>query len=354
MNVKTFYCIGVMSGTSLDGVDICYVKFDVSDQYNFEILEAETVSYSKDWLNKLKNAFTTDKSALKQVDIEYGGYLGNLIADFMEENKIDQLDFIASHGHTIFHKPEEGYTLQIGDGQKIASITNQKVICDFRTQDVNLGGQGAPLVPIGDQLLFSEYDYCINFGGFANISFKKNGERIAFDVCPVNIVMNHYMNQLGLSYDNEGELASAGEIHDALFRKLNELEFYNQSCPKSLGLEWVLENIFPLIDDYQLEIRDILRTFVEHVAFQISKIIKSESKILVTGGGVFNTFLMQRIAFYSHQEIVLPYNELIEFKEALIFAFLGLLRLQEKDNVLSSVTGASKNHSAGVIFDSRT
>ncbi len=354
MNTEIFYCIGLMSGTSLDGVDLCYIKFEVSDQYNFEILKAATFSYSDAWLSKLRHAFSSGNSDLQQIDIEYGEYLGNLINSFIKENSIDRIDFIASHGHTIFHKPEQGVTLQIGDGKTIAAITSQKVIYDFRTQDVQLGGQGAPLVPIGDQLLFADYAYCINFGGFANISFEKDGERIAFDICPVNIVMNHYVNQLGLSYDDKGQLASTGEIHDELFRKLNELEFYSQPYPKSLGLEWVLENIFPLIDNYHLEIVDVLRTFVEHVAVQVAKIIKEDSKILVTGGGVFNTFLMQRITFYTGQEIVLPNNELIDFKEALIFAFLGLLRLQGKINVLSSVTGASKDHSSGVIFNPTT
>jgi len=351
MKVKTFYCIGVMSGTSLDGVDLCYVKFEVSNQYHFEILNAATFSYSDAWLSKLKNAFSSDKDVLESVNIEYGTYLGSLINNFIEENSLTQLDFIASHGHTIFHKPDKGITLQIGDGKTIAAITNQKIIYDFRTQDVKLGGQGAPLVPIGDQLLFADYEYCINFGGFANVSFEKDGKRIAFDICPVNIVMNHYVNQLGLPYDDKGQLASTGEVCQELLDRLNELEFYSQPYPKSLGLEWVLENIFPLIDNYNLEIIDVLRTFVEHVAIQIAKIIEKESKILATGGGVFNTFLMQRIKFYIGQELVLPNNELIDFKEALIFAFLGLLKLQGKINVLSSVTGASKNHSAGLIFN---
>jgi len=354
MNTETFYCIGLMSGTSLDGVDVCYVKFDISNQYHFKIINASTYPYTDEWEQKLKNAFTIDKAGLELLHIEYGNYLGNLINNFVEENAIDKVDFVASHGHTIFHNPAQGITLQIGDGKTIAKITNQKVICDFRTQDVKLGGQGAPLVPIGDQLLFNDYDYCINFGGFANISFEKDNQRIAFDVCPVNIVMNHYMRPLGVSYDDKGELASTGKIHQELLDELNELEFYSQAYPKSLGLEWVLATIFPLIDGYHLEIADILRTFVEHVAIQIAEIIEGKFNILVTGGGVFNTFLMQRIAFYTGQDIILPNNELIDFKEALVFAFLGLLRLQENTNVLSSVTGASKNHSAGLIFNPNT
>ena len=355
MNDSLKYCIGVMSGTSLDGVDLCYVQFDSSNHYRFDILKASTIAYSETWINKLKKAFTSDNEAIQLLDNEFGDYLGELINIFIVNNAIDQIDFVASHGHTIFHKPEKGITLQIGNGQIISNRTGLNVVCDFRTQDVQNGGQGAPLVPIGDHLLFSKYDYCINLGGFANISFEEDQQRVAFDVCPVNIVMNHFMNQLGLSYDDRGQLASKGELHDELLSHLNNLEFYNLPYPKSLGWEWVLENVFPLIDNYNLATEDILRTYVEHIAFQLAKIItpdgnQKEAKILVTGGGTFNTFLIRRIEFFIHQKIVLPNNELIDYKEALIFAFLGLLKLQGENNVLSSVTGANKDHSSGLIF----
>ena len=350
MSVKTKYCIGVMSGTSLDGVDICFVKFESEGSYNFEIITAETFAYSETWKLTLQNAFTSNTETLKKLDIEYGAYLGNLINRFIKKNNIETIDFIASHGHTIFHKPEKGYTLQIGNGQIIADETQVKVVCDFRTQDVNLGGQGAPLVPIGDELLFSEYDYCLNLGGFVNISFKDGDKRIAFDICPVNIVLNHYVQQLKLDFDDKGKIAASGKIHQQLFDALNNLDYYHLSYPKSLGYEWIVEVVIPLIDSYHLEINDILRTFTEHVAFQISKIIVNEATILVTGGGTFNDFLMARIEFYLNKKITLPKNELIDFKEALIFAFLGLLRLEGDINVLHSVTGATKDHSSGVIF----
>ncbi len=351
MNAKKFYCIGVMSGTSLDGVDLCYVKFDVTTRYNFEILKAATFSYSEAWLNKLKQAFTSDNEALELLSVEYGNYLGSLINNFIEQNAIDEIDFVASHGHTIFHKPDEGITLQIGDGQTIATITKQKVICDFRTQDVKLGGQGAPLVPIGDELLFGNYEYCLNLGGFVNVSFKEGDKRIAYDICPINIVLNHYIQKLGFDYDDKGQLAATGKIHQPLFDQLNDLEYYHQSHPKSLGYEWVVDVIIPLIDNYNLEIKDILRTFIEHVAFQVSKAVHVKARMLVTGGGAFNEFLMQRIEFYIDEEIELQSSKIIDFKEALIFALLGLLRLENKINILKSVTGASKNHSSGVIFN---
>ena len=351
MNRKTYYCIGVMSGTSLDGIDICYARFDYKSSYSFNILKATTYKYSDSWKLKLRTAFTRDENYLNNLDIEYGIYIGELVNQFRLDNTIAKIDFIASHGHTIFHKPEEGYTLQIGSGQAIADTTQLKVICDFRIQDVKLGGQGAPLVPIGDKFLFNNYDYCLNLGGFANISFNDGDRRIAFDICPVNIVLNYYANKLDLEFDDKGELTSSGKIHKELFDHLNALEFYNKSYPKSLGLEWVVELVYPLIDSYKLETKDILRTFTEHVAYQISKIVHINSSILVTGGGAFNDFLIERIKFYLKQQIPLPPNELIDFKEALIFAFLGLLRFENQVNCLKSVTGAEKDHSSGKIFD---
>ncbi|MDY7396065.1 anhydro-N-acetylmuramic acid kinase [Aureibaculum sp. 2210JD6-5] len=350
MNNQSYFGIGLMSGTSLDGIDLCYLKFNVSDRYDFEILKAKTYPYNNNWKSKLVKAFTTDKQSLHKLDLEYGNYLGTIINAFTAENNIENLGFIASHGHTVFHKPKQGVTLQIGDGQSIADATNHIVVCDFRTQDVNMGGQGAPLVPIGDKLLFANYDYCINLGGFANISFDKEGQRIAFDICPVNIVMNHYTNKIGLPYDDKGQLAKSGSIDQTLLNRLNGLPFYKMNPPKSLGLEWVIDIVFPLIDTSQLEIKDILRTFVEHIAIQISSLIVKDSNTLITGGGAFNDFLIERIEFYSNQKIELVSKELIDFKEALIFAFLGLLKLRGENNVLSSVTGANKDHSSGKIY----
>jgi anhydro-N-acetylmuramic acid kinase len=350
MDKKTYNIIGVMSGTSLDGVDLVYVKFDANNYRNFKILQSQTVSYSKEWKQLLQNAIHSSEKELENLDIIYGKYLGKIINNFVDNHKLQNIDFIASHGHTILHQPEKGITLQIGNGEEIAKITNQKVVCDFRTQDVKLGGQGAPLVPIGDELLFADYDFCLNLGGFSNISFKKNEKRIAFDICPVNIVLNFYVNKIGLEYDESGIIASKGKINEQLLEKLNSLVFYQKEPPKSLGLEWVQKNIFPLINDFETDVSSILRTFVEHIAIQIGKVICENNSVLVTGGGVFNTFLMQRIQFYAKNKINLPTDELIDFKEALLFSFLGLLKVNNKINCLKSVTGASKNHSSGVIF----
>ena len=345
--------IGLMSGTSLDGLDVVYVLFDKNDYQNFNIVHSETIKYSKEWEQRLGSGITCNELELIELENEYTGLLSDLIIDFIAKNDIKSIDFIASHGHTIFHKPDEGYTLQIGNGQTISKKTRQKVVCDFRTQDVALGGQGAPLVPIGDELLFSKYEACLNLGGFANISFKEKGERIAFDICPVNLVLNHYAKKLGKSYDDKGTIARSGILNVSLLEKLNTLDYYYKDYPKSLGLEWVQEYILPIIEKEEQNISIILRTVVEHVAIQIANSLENKVDVLVTGGGVYNEFLLERLKMRCTSEIIIPNDQLINFKEALIFAFLGLLRVDNQVNCLRSVTGAKRNHSSGEIFTSK-
>ncbi len=344
------YVIGLMSGTSLDGLDLVYVKFNQTNYKDFQILHSSTKSYTNHWKEKLQHAIHNSKEGLEIMHVEYGDFLGELTNEFINENKIKNIDFIASHGHTVFHQPDKGITLQIGDGQQLANVTNCKVICDFRTQDVELKGQGAPLVPIGDELLFSEYDYCLNLGGFANVSYKYNSQRIAFDICPVNIVLNYYTKKIGLEYDKNGEIAKNGEVNQELLERLNFLPFYKKKPPKSLGLEWVQQVVFPLINNLETDVSVILRTFVEHSAQQIGKIFDTSDKVLITGGGTYNSFLIEKIEEFSKKKIAIADTEIIEFKEALIFAFLGLLRYRNEINCLSSVTGAIKDHSSGKIF----
>ena len=351
MKQSNFNILALMSGTSLDGMDIIYVEFKYNEGWSFHIHNAETVPYPTHWKKDLSRLVTMSIDELKILDIKYSEYLADVIADYINRNNIEAIDFIASHGHTALHQPQNGLTYQIGNLPALANKLNLKVICDFRVQDVTLGGQGAPLVPIGDRLLFNNYDYCLNLGGFANISFESNSERIAFDICPVNIVLNHYVSKLDLDYDDKGLLASTGRINEELLSQLNALQFYSEQAPKSLGLEWVELNILPLIDSYKLDIKDVLRTFVEHVAIQISKIIEGgNSKVLITGGGVYNEFLIKRIDSFSKAEIVIPENEIVEFKEALIFGLLGVLKEREEVNCLKSVTGAKRDHSSGVIL----
>jgi len=348
-----YHAIGIMSGTSLDGVDLVYVEIDAGSNYAYKIISGKTYGYTKEWKEVLKGAFLQSDDSLRALDISYGTYLGRLVLKFIEDFAIETIDFIASHGHTIFHRPEEKFTLQIGCGEVIAKMTGCKVVYDFRTQDVAMGGQGAPLVPIGDQLLFSEYDYCLNLGGFANISYKEEGVRKAFDICPVNVVLNHFANQLGKPYDNKGVLASKGTINVTLLNELNTDSFYNLLYPKSLGFEFIATNVLPLISKYNIEIQDILRTFIEHIAIQVSRVLKNSKtlRMLITGGGVYNDFLVARIRLLSGVTIEVPDKQLIEFKEALIFALLGLLRIENKANCLKSVTGARVDHSSGIVID---
>ena len=338
-----------MSGTSLDGVDLAYVQFQFNKKWSFKIINAITIKYDSHWLNQLKNAFNYSKTELFNINNEYGIFIANLINQFIKKNNITTIDFIASHGHTIHHEPDKGYTLQIGNGDLIAKYTGIKTVYDFRSQDVALGGQGAPLVPIGDELLFNNYTYCLNLGGFANISFNNGFERIAYDICAVNTVLNYFTNIIGFPYDENGKIASSGKVNPSLLKKLNVLPFYTTTPPKSLGIEYVNAIILPLIEDFNLEINDVLRTYIEHIAIQITTNLKIDGNLLITGGGTFNGFLMERIQNYATNKIKIPANIIIDFKEALIFTFLGVLRLENKINCLKSVTGASKNHSSGVI-----
>jgi anhydro-N-acetylmuramic acid kinase len=351
--IKLPYSIlGLMSGTSLDGLDIIYVLFDDSGVWNFKIHHAETIAYSETWKTQLANLTSKTKSQLKETDEQYTKYVAEQINIFISKHAITDLDFISSHGHTALHQPAKRLTYQIGNLPNLATLTGHTVVCDFRVQDVQLGGQGAPLVPIGDQYLFSAYDFCLNLGGFANLSTDRDGQRIAYDICPVNIVLNHYVKQLGYEYDDKGNCAKAGKLNKDLLLQLNSLKFYKQSPPKSLGLEWVKQEILPIIDSYHLNTIDILKTVVEHIADQISTEInhKTNSKVLITGGGVYNEYLISRIQDKTKNDIIIPSNEVIEFKEALIFGLLGILKIRGEINCLASVTGAKCDHSSGNIY----
>lgn len=345
--------IGVMSGTSLDGVDLAHIYFEIkNDKWTYEIVECETISYANEMILKLKNGIHYRETELSELNNEYTNLLGNIISEFITKNNISNLDAVCSHGHTILHQPENGFTLQIGNLTEIAKITNQKVVCNFRVQDVLFGGQGAPLVPIGDKILFSEFDYCLNLGGFSNISFEENNERIAFDISPVNTVLNFYANTFGLEYDDKGKISATGNLNSELFDELNQLEFYKKTFPKSLGFEFVQEIILPILENYPISAENKMRTFTEHIAFQIGKIIQDKTgKLLITGGGVYNDFLIGRIKNHLPKtEIIIPNEKTIQYKEALIFALLGVLKLRNEINVLASVTGAKQNHSSGEVF----
>ncbi|CAD7798638.1 Anhydro-N-acetylmuramic acid kinase [Chryseobacterium aquaeductus] len=345
-----FHAIGLMSGTSLDGLDICLAKFENQNLvWKFEILQAETLPYSEKWENKLRNSILLSAQELLELHSEYGFYLGKAVKNFIQKYNLTQIDVIASHGHTVFHQPQKKFTLQIGDGRAIKIETGLNVVYDFRTQDVLMGGNGAPLVPIGDELLFLKYDACLNLGGFSNISLKLNNERIAFDIAPVNIVLNKLAQNFNQNFDKNGDFARQGKIKNQLLEKLNSLQFYNQTHPKSLGIEWCNENIFPLFE--ALDSKDVLATFTEHTAMQISTVINEYEfkKVLFTGGGTYNSFLVEKIREKTHSEIVIPEKEIVDFKEAFIFAFMGVLRMNNEINVFASATGSTNDHSSGII-----
>ncbi len=339
-----------MSGTSLDGLDIAAVEFwETNGKWSFKLMESQTVSYTSEWKKRLETAHTLSGIELTKLDAEYGTFLGEEAGNFIVKTKF-AADLIASHGHTVFHQPENSFTLQIGSGAQLAAKSNCLTICDFRTGDVAFGGQGAPLVPIGDSLLFSEYDYCLNLGGFANISYDENGVRLAFDNCPVNIVLNPMAEEFNLPYDKSGDLGRKGKVDERLLNRLNALSYYHQQPPKSLRREWIEAEFLPILNKTELNTHDKMRTIYEHIAMQITKDLSGKGKMLVTGGGAFNTFLIERMQAFTSTEIVLPKPDLIDYKEAIVFAFMGVLRLREQVNCLASVTGAQKDSCGGVSF----
>ncbi len=345
--------IGLMSGTSLDGLDLCCVTFKYDDgKWEYQIVKAEDEPYPDDIKQKLASAQNMSAEEYALFHSDYGIYLGQRVKAFIDRNGLEP-DLIASHGHTIFHQPAIRFTAQIGSGAGIAAETEVDCVCDFRTTDVALFGQGAPLVPIGDRTLFADYDYCLNMGGFSNISFNEGDVRSAYDISPVNYVMNHYTRTIGLDYDKDGEMARSGKVCEELLDRLNNLEFYSMKGPKSLGREWVENEVIPLIDSYDLSIEDKLCTFCEHVAVQIGSHIKG-GKVLLTGGGALNKYLVERMSARAPQcEYVVPDKLTINFKEALIFAFLGMLYICDMPNCLSSVTGAKFNCVGGALYKGR-
>lgn len=348
--------IGLMSGTSLDGVDMALCEIEGRE---CRLIVAETVPYTEEWRRRL--ATLEDGTALEyaRTDVELGHYFGRLVNGFIGDHGVT-VDAVASHGHTIFHQPEIGLTAQIGDGDAIAAETGLPVVSNFRTLDVALGGQGAPLVPVGDELLFGEYDACLNLGGIANISYKlkaesgrlKVGNRVAFDICPCNMVLNRLAGCMGLAYDPEGMYASRGVVREGLKRKLDGLGYYREEAPKSLGKEWVMSEFWPLVEMEEASTEDLLATVTCHVAGQIAAVIRRQGlrRILVTGGGAFNRYLVDSVSEMAPgTEIVVPDEQTVNFKEAIVFAFLGYLRLTNQVNTYASVTGARVDSIGGDI-----
>ena len=351
MQNKEKIILGVMSGTSLDGLDFALCKFQENETvYSYSLLKTGFVAYNNEMKSTLSNAQNLNTFEFIKLHKQYGKYIGKEINSFLKD-KIKP-DFIASHGHTVFHKPEENITFQIGDGAFIAAETNISVVSDFRNLDTALLGQGAPLVPVGDKYLFSEYDFCINLGGFANISYDDAGISVAFDICPVNFIVNDLVKTFGIEYDKAGNIGKKGNVNEELLKQLNNVSYYSEKAPKSLGREYVDEYFYPIIEKFSISTEDKIRTLYKHIALQISKVVnvKKNAKILLTGGGTHNKFLVSEIEKNTNNEIIISDKETIDFKEAIIFAFLGYLRVNESNNTLKSVTGAKEDSVGGSIF----
>ncbi|KRX07819.1 hypothetical protein PPERSA_07569 [Pseudocohnilembus persalinus] len=249
-----------MSGSSLDGLDIVYCHIqqindkNSNEQYKYEIIKAETFEYEREILEQLKNIGKHSAYEFCVFDRYYGKYIGKQINKFcqkyLQKEQIQKISFVASHGHTIFHTPvQNNTTVQIGHIPSISAECQMTVIGDFRSIDVALNGHGAPLVPIGDQLLFKNYDYCLNFGGINNISFiNKNNKRIAFDIGPCNILLNYLAEKLGKNFDENGEIAQKGQINTQLLNQLEKQEFFQMEIPKSLDRNYIEQNFIPILE----------------------------------------------------------------------------------------------------------
>lgn len=361
--IDTYTIIGAMSGTSLDGLDLACCHFKLNHgKWEYSVLASETIPYDEEWQQRLAGLMEVDALTFIKTDRALGKWMGEQVRTFMNRHHI-QPQALASHGHTVFHLPEEGYTVQIGHGFNLMVACGLPVINDFRSLDVALGGHGAPLVPVGDELLFSDYTYCLNLGGIANISAASPAGRIAYDICPANGVLNYLARQLGQPYDEDGKEAASGTVSEPLLAQLNNLSYYQQLPPKSLGYEWVQAQILPLLSASNTSVPDQLATFCKHIAEQVAASVKQlqkkkadgeQARLLVTGGGAFNLYLVmllqQHLTPYG-VEVVVPDKQTIGFKEAIIFAFLGALRLKGEPNCLRSVTGASSDNCGGVIYD---
>lgn len=345
--------LGLMSGTSLDGLDLALCRFgEENGNYSFEILKAATMNYTPEWKNTLAQVKDASAERYFELHTRYGEFIAGEVNEFLKDCSV-QPSVIASHGHTVFHQPEKGFTTQIGSGAAIAALTGITTVCDFRSLDVANGGQGAPLVPVGDQFLFSQYDACLNLGGIANISLNNAaGHRIAYDICEANLLLNYLAEKKGKAFDENGGVAKSGTADAVMLDQLNNLPFYKLSGAKSLGREWFEKTVQPLFETAGLSVEDQMATAVEHIATVIAADLAQHKikTVLVTGGGAFNTFLIEHLRKRTKTELIIPDAQIVNFKEAMVFAFLGYLRMEGKVNTLKSVTGAKRDGVGGAIY----
>lgn len=340
--------IGVMSGSSVDGIDLACCRFAQGDgHWAFTVLAARTVPYAAALQQRLLHASSASALELARLHRDVGQAIGEACRDLLREAPAQ---LVSSHGHTIFHQPQEGLTVQVGDGARIAALSGLPTVCDLRSLDVALGGQGAPLVPMGEKLLFGQKAF-LNLGGIANLSVH-GGRIIGYDIGPCNQPLDLLAQEAGLPYDKGGALARSGSSNDALLTHLNALPFYQQPPPRSLGREWFEEHMRAVIMDGATPLPDRLRTVSEHIATQIARELERHGvkQVLATGGGAHNDFLVERIAALSGTTVEVPEAALVDFKEAIVFALLGLLRFRGEANALCSVTGASRDSVGGALY----
>jgi anhydro-N-acetylmuramic acid kinase len=349
--VAEYDVIGLMSGSSLDGLDICRILFKESDnQWKYKVIDAHCYVYDESFRRELQQVSAGTAIQLAALHTRLGHVFSSFVLDFLSRQAdTSGIQLLVSHGQTVFHQPEHGFTTQIGCGATLAAKTGLTVVNDLRTVDVALGGQGAPLVPLGEQYLFPGQGQFLNIGGICNVSLHEDRKVIAYDVCPGNTLLNFLARKMGQSYDEGGRYAKSGELSEGLLSQLNSIPFYRQQGPKSLGTEHLLQDWVPIIEAARLSPEHALRTVTEHIAMQIA-VSLGEGEVLVTGGGAFNDFLIQRIEALSPCRVIIPDACTVAYKEAIIMGFLGLLRILHQPNALASVTGASRNSVGGAIY----
>jgi len=367
-----YRAIGLMSGSSLDGLDIAYVEFlEEGGKWSYEILQADCYPYTGEWITKLKEAIQLPAKEYQLLHTAYGHYTGQQVNQFIEQHQLQyKVALIASHGHTTFHMPEKKMTAQLGDGAAIAATTQLPVVTDSRAHDLAICGQGPPPVPLGEKMLLGDYQFFLNLGGIANISLNAGTQTdsayIAFDVCPANRVLNMLVAELGKDYDDGGQIAASGRVDTALLERLNALDYYRLPYPKSLANDFGTDVVYPLIKESGCGVKDSLRTYVEHIVIQIkksiadslprtpdSRLLTPDSRLLATGGGALNTFMIQRLTEQLKElgvEVVVPNKRLVNYKEALVMAFIGVLRWRQEYTVLASVTGAARDSIGGALW----
>ena len=343
-----------MSGTSLDGLDIALCSFtEQKGQWSFNIIATETYAYTSQWKARLSDAMKLSAEALLSLDRDIAEDYSDKIEAFLLKHKAEStVDLISSHGQTIYHNPADGITTQIGNAAIMVNRLGIDTVADLRTLDVALGGQGAPIVPMGEWHLFPQYAQFINLGGIANISLmdRHNYASIqAYDICPANGILNHLIAERNLAYDDKGKIAASGSLDKTLLDKLNAIKYYTYESPKTLDASFYVDEILPLIIAQNISLEDKLYTVTEHIAIQIGRALKPQA-VCITGGGALNDFLISRIEHHTDSEVFIPSKEIIEFKEAIIIGFLGLLRYLDRPNVCASVTGASRDSSSGIIY----